>query len=165
MANLTRWDPFREMMTWRNAMDRMFEDFGGLETFKGNNLGIPLDIVENEDNYVVKASLPGINPDDLEITYNNNVLTLQGEVKDEKDVEQQHYHLRERRYGTFSRSISLPATINADQIEAHYDAGVLTLTLPKAEEAKPKRISVKSADGQQKMIEGSSKDVNRKNGG
>ena len=165
MANLTRWDPFREMMTWRNAMDRMFEDtFGGIEPFQGNNLGIPLDIVENEDNYVVKASLPGINPDDLEITYNNNVLTLQGEVKDEREVDQQRYHLRERRYGAFSRSISLPATIKADEIDAHYDAGVLTLTLPKAEEARPKRISVKSAGGQQKMIEGSSKDAGGKNG-
>ncbi|MDI6693735.1 MAG: Hsp20/alpha crystallin family protein [Anaerolineales bacterium] len=162
MSNLTRWDPFREMMTFRNWMDRMFESALSTPSWQPFTWDLALDVAETDDEFLVKASLPGINPDDLEITYNNNVLTIQGEIKEEKDVEQHRYHLRERRYGNFSRSISLPATVKADAIQATYEAGVLTLHLPKVEEAKPKRIAVKSV-GAPQMIEGKAKEIASKN--
>ena len=155
MSNLIRWDPFREMTNWRNAMDRMFDRAIAapdalLETTDWN---LALDVAETYNEFLVKASLPGINADDLDITYNNNVLTIKGETKEEKDVDEKHYHLRERRYGSFSRSISLPAPVKPESIEATFEAGVLTLHLPKSEEAKPKRIQVKNG-GIPKMIEG-----------
>jgi HSP20 family protein len=168
MSNLTRWDPFRELWSVRNMMDRMMdrwlEPTWSLTTdWQPASWDLALDVAETEDHYVVKASLPGMDPDDLEITYNNNLLTIKGEVKEEKDVDEQRYHLRERRYGTFSRSITLPATVKADAIEASYETGVLTLRLPKAEEAKPKRIPVHSGQTPQKMIEGKVKDIAHKN--
>ena len=159
MSNLTRWDPFREMMTLRSMMDRMFDEtfFGPRSDWSEQvNWGLALDVAETGDGFVVKASLPGINPDDLEITYNNNILTIKGQVEEEKDSEERRYHLRERRYGSFSRSITLPSSVKADAIEANYDAGVLTLTLPKMEETKPKRIAVQAAP---KMIEGKVVDI------
>lgn len=165
MSNLTRWDPFREMMSFRSAMDRLFD-----ETFFGRQAGWEsqfgwspaLDVSETADEYLVKASLPGIQPDELEITYNNNVLTIKGETQSEHEVEEQRYHLRERRTGSFSRSISLPSTVDADHIQASYTAGVLTLHLPKVEEAKPKRIQVRSGETPQ-VIEGKSRDIKNKN--
>jgi len=111
---------------------------------------------------VVKASVPGINPDDLEITFTDGTLTIKGETREEKNVEETHYHMRERRFGRFSRSISLPTNLDADKIEASYDTGVLTLRLPKAEEMKPKRIEVKSGTKQQ-TIEGKLTDIAGKN--
>jgi HSP20 family protein len=149
---LTRWDPYREMMSMRRAMDRLIEGSLGDEiNGQSNQWGLALDVVEDEDAYVVKASVPGINPDDLDITYSKGVLTIQGETRDESETAKGQYHLRERRFGSFSRSVSLPATIEADKIEANYQDGVLTLTLPKAEEVKPKRISIR-ADQEQRAI-------------
>ena len=153
MNYLSRRDPFREMFTLRNAMDRMFDNFlmGPEEWTQQAGWGFPLDVSENEDEFLVKASLPGVKPDDLEITYNNNTLTIKGEVKAEEEREGDHYHLHERRYGTFSRSITLPTSVDPDKIKANYDSGILTLHIPKAEEARPKRIQIQS--GQQKVIE------------
>ena len=171
MSNLTRWDPFREMMNLRSAMDRLFDDafFGSRSNWMERSgldasvWDLALDVAETNDEYVVKASLPGMNPDDLDVTLNNNVLTIQGEIKEEKEdkpSDDRRYHLRERRYGSFSRSISLPSTVNADAIQANFEAGVLTLHLPKVEEAKPRRIEVRSG---QKMIEGKAVDIASKN--
>ena len=150
---LTRWDPFREMLSMRRTMDRLFDrafdaEFPSVAT----SWDLALDVVENEGEYLVKASVPGINPDDIEVTFTDNTLTIKGEMKEDKDVEEKQYHLRERRYGSFARSISLPGHIKPDAIEAHYDAGVLTLKLPKAEEMKPKKIAVKT--GAPKLLEG-----------
>lgn len=147
MSELTRWDPFRDMLTLRNAMDRLFDSafVGPNIAWQSEALNMAVDVIENADNFVVKASVPGINPDDLEITLNNNVLTIKGEVKEEKDVEEARYHLRERRYGSFTRSFTIPSNVKAEEIQANYNQGVLSLTLPKAEEAKPKRIAVKSS--------------------
>lgn len=156
MANLTRWDPYREMMSFRRFMDRFFEDNmmnEGSEWDQQTRWQVPVDLTENEDSYMIKASLPGISPEDLNITYNNGVLSIQAETRDDKEIKEDRYLVRERRYGTFARSISLPATINADAIEASYDAGILTLRLPKTEEVKPKRIQVRNG---QRMIEGNS---------
>ncbi|MBE0409870.1 MAG: Hsp20/alpha crystallin family protein [Anaerolineales bacterium] len=152
---LSRWDPFREFISLRDSMDRLFDrTLSRMDSdFDTVSWSLALDVVESNDEFVVKASLPGIEPDDLEITYSDNTLTIRGETKTEQEVEESRYHLRERRYGRFSRSVSLPSKINSDKIKADYNNGVLTLHLPKTEEVKPKRISVK-AEGSKKMIEG-----------
>jgi HSP20 family protein len=145
---LTRWDPFREMMAIRNTMDRMFDSAltGTSTNWQPATWDLALDVSENQDEFIVKASLPGIDPEDLEITFNNNNLTIKGETGEDKEEEGERYHLRERRFGAFSRSITLPAGIEGDRIEARYDGGVLKLRLPKAEEVKPKKISIQSGE-------------------
>jgi len=153
---LTRWDPFRDMLSMRRAMDRWFDRTLEPSWSETPVWDLALDVVENKDEFLVKASLPGINPDDLEITFTENVLTIKGETKEDKEIKEEQYHLRERRQGVFSRSISLPNRVKSDAIEASYDSGVLTLKLPKVEEVKAKRIAIK-VDGA-KMIEGKSKD-------
>jgi len=151
---LTRWDPFQEMIQLRNAVDRLFDSTVAPFTAQPTTWGLALDVIEKDDEFVVKASVPGINPDDLEITFTDNVLTIQGETKAEEEIKDARYHLRERRFGSFSRSISLGSRIAADKIEANYENGVLTLRLPKAEEVKPKRISIHTS----KMIEAKARD-------
>lgn len=155
MNYLTRWDPYREMLGLRSMFDRFFDTSlasadAGWQPLTWN---LALDVAETDDEYRVSASLPGIDPDDLEITYDSNVLTIKGEMRKDDEVKEERYHLRERRYGSFSRSISLPSSIKADKIEASYEKGVLLLHLPKSEEARPKRIKVKSGEPK-KMIEG-----------
>ena len=154
MSNLMRWDPFREMLGLRRAMDRLFDDaISEAPEWEGMSWNLALDVIEGENEYQVKASIPGIKPEDLEITYNNNILTIKGETTEEKESEEKHYHLRERRHGSFSRSLTLPSNVKADEIKANYEQGVLTLFLPKAEEAKPKRIAIGTSNPQ-KVIEG-----------
>jgi HSP20 family protein len=94
--------------------------------------------------FTVKASLPGISPDDLNVTLEDNVLTIQGETKEDETIEENSYHIRERRYGSFSRSVRFPVPVEGDKVEANFENGVLTLTIPKAEAVKPKRIAVKA---------------------
>jgi len=162
MTNVIRWDPFRDMMSLRRSMDRIFDEaITDSETWQPATWDLALDVIENEDEYLVRASLPGLNPDDLEITYINNALTIKGEVKEENEVKESRYHLRERRYGSFARSILLPSNVSAEKIDANYENGILTLKLPKAEEAKPKKISVKSSDV--KMIDSTAADIKTKN--
>ena len=159
---LARWDPFREMLSLRRELDRAFDNaMSSSQTgWQPVSWDLALDVVENPDEYLVKASLPGINPDDLEITFTNNTLTIKGEIKDDQEFDQAQYHVRERRYGAFSRSISLPSGIQSDQISANYEDGVLKLHLPKAEEVKPKRIQIKAGESN-RMIEGKMKENNR----
>jgi HSP20 family protein len=109
-----------------------------------HNWGLELDVTEKNDVYTVKASVPGVNADDVQITLEDNTLTIQGEFKSEDETENERYHLRERHSGSFSRTITFPVLVNADAVEANYEHGVLTLTVPKAEEVKPKRIAVKA---------------------
>ncbi len=152
MNELSRRSPFRDMLDMRNMMDRMIErDLFGSSRFT-SDWDLALDVVEKANEFVVKASIPGINPDDLDITYDNNVLTIKGEVKGENEEKDTRYHLQERWSGSFSRSISLPGGVKADDIQASYQAGVLTLHLPKKEEIKSRRISIKSEEP--KVIEG-----------
>src|SRR3990172_5253062 len=136
---LTRWDPFHEMLNLRNTVDRFFETtLNDLNvTTQPMAWGLPLDVIENDDAFVVKASVPEINPDDLEIIFNDNVLTIKGSTKTQDEVKDTLYHLRERRFGSFSRSISLGARVRSEAIQARCENGVLTLTLPKSEEIKP----------------------------
>ncbi len=145
---LTRWDPFRDLVTMRRAMDRLMENSLTDEHDEfTSEWGLPLDVVENENDYLVKASLPGVKPEDVDITFNKGMLTIKGEMKDENEKDEGQYHLRERRYGTFSRSISLPSTVKAEDIQADYKDGILTLKMPKAEEVKPKRIPISAGNG------------------
>jgi HSP20 family protein len=160
---LTRWDPFREMISLRREMDRLFDTaLSGSQQagWQPASWDLALDVVESEDEYVVKASLPGINPDDLEITFTNNTLTIKGEVREDQDFEQAQYHVRERRSGMFARSISLPSGIESDQISANYENGILKLHLPKAEEVKPRRIQIQAGQSN-RMIEGHAKNGGR----
>jgi HSP20 family protein len=146
MAKIIRWNPYRDMYDLVNAMDRLVDSrylAPRMTWNSGSDWGIALDVSESEDAYMVKASLPGINPDDLDISIESNILTIKGEINEESESEGRRYHLRERRYGSFCRSFTLPNMVNTDAIEANYEAGVLTLSLPKVEEAKPKRIEVK----------------------
>ena len=146
MRMIVRRDPWlREMATWRNVMDRFFED--ALEsTFSETptSWALALDVAETEYGYIVKASVPGVKPEDLDITISDNVLTIKGEIAESEEIENGEWHLRERRFGNFQRSITLPAPVDADAVEAHYVDGVLTLEIPKVEEAQPKRIEVKA---------------------
>ena len=156
MANLTRWDPFRELADMRNMMDRMLErSFAVPQAGWQQTWDLPLDVIENEDEYVVKASIPGINPDNLDITFNDRTLTIKGESKGEEEKKEQRYHLRERWSGSFTRSISLPTRVKAEGIQASCENGVLTLHLPKTEEVKPRRIAIQA--NAPKVIEAKSK--------
>jgi len=162
MSNLIRWDPFRETLTLRNMLDRWMDQVwtGEVADPMNSAWNLAIDINETDDDYIVKASLPGINPEDLDITFSNGMLTIRGEVKEDHQEKEGRYHLRERMWGSFSRSLRLPGGVNNEAIQASYDAGVLTLYLPKAEEAKPRRIQVKK---DQKMIEGKLTDIKNRN--
>lgn len=153
MANVVRWNPMREAASLINEFDRMLE-YPLLRSRWGMPLqanevvgswGLALDVAEQGELFLVKASIPGINPDDLNVTLEDNVLTIQGETKDDQTIDENTYHIRERRYGSFSRSVRFPVPVEGDKVEAEYDSGVLTLTIPKAEAVKPKRITVKAS--------------------
>ena len=152
MTLIRSWDPFREMAQLRATMDRLLNETRNIPatTSEETIWTLPLDVSENADGYIIKASLPGVNPGDIDISLTDNVLTIKAEVKEEKDIEEAKYHLRERRFGSFLRSITLPTAVDDDKVEAVYEDGVLTLTIPKAEAVKPRKIAVKS----HKMIEG-----------
>ena len=150
MSTLTRYEPLREMVNLSRAMDRMFDRFVSESPLemptlwqRGDGYSLAVDVMEQEDKFLVKASVPGIQPEDIEVTFNDNVLTIKGETSEEREEKEENYHLRERHYGSFVRRVAMPTNINANAIEATNENGVLTLTLPKAEEVKPKRIEVK----------------------
>lgn len=156
---IRRWDPYREMMVLRNSMDRVVDRELALapNSWKSFKWSVALDVVESEDEYLVKASLPGINPEDLEITFEDNRLTIKGESKEEEEIDEARFHLRERRFGRFTRSIKLPSGIESEKIEANYDKGVLKLHLPKVEEVKPKKIMIKTSTPE--VIDGNATEV------
>ena len=141
---IVRWNPRYARRSMVNEFDRFFENSPEWPRWETTNkLALPLDVIENEDGYTVKASVPGIKAEDVEITFEEDVLTIKGEVANENEEEGENYHIRERRYGSFSRSIRFPVDVNADEVHASYENGVLSLNVPKAEEVKPKRIEVK----------------------
>ncbi len=148
--SIVRWEPFRDMMTLREAMDRLFEESfvspGRREWMAPAETALALDVYETEDSLVVQSSIPGVKPEDVDITITGNTLSISGESKEEKEVKEENYLRRERRYGAFSRSVTLPEGVNADQAEADFEDGVLTLTIPKAPEAKPKTIKIKGTE-------------------
>jgi HSP20 family protein len=137
------WDPVKEMVSLRDAMSSLLqESFVRPGALADGAAMLPLDITENENEFVVKASLPGIRPEDVQITVQGDTLSIRGEIKAEDEKKDEHYHLRERRYGQFQRTVRLSAPIRSDQAQAKFENGVLSLTLPKAEEAKPKQIKI-----------------------
>lgn len=147
MTALTRLDPIREMSTIRNTLDRFFNerlfDMPLMWEQNRESVSLALDVAEEADKYIVKASVPGVNPEEVEITVTDNVLTIKGETKEDKEIKEENYHLRERRFGSFMRSVTLPAPVNADKIEAVHENGVITLTLPKSDTVKPKKIELR----------------------
>ena len=145
MSNLTRWEPVREMMTLREAMDRLFDDaFTRPLGQSGVSVMPALDLYQTEDDVVVKANLPGLKADDVQITVTADRLTLRGEFKQENEQKGSTYHVLERRSGSFERSVVLPTDVQGDKAKADFENGVLTITLPKAETVKPKVITVKA---------------------
>jgi HSP20 family protein len=146
MSSLIRWEPAREMMSLREAMDRLFDDaFTRPLSMSGNAWSVPaVDMYQTDNEVVVKAALPGIKSDEVQINVTGEVLTLKGEMKQESETKEKTYHLREQRWGAFERSIILPTDVVADKAKADFENGVLTITLPKAEEVKPKTITIKS---------------------
>jgi HSP20 family protein len=146
--SIVRWEPLRDFMTLREAMDRLFEEsFVGprrREWLSPADGTLALDMCQTEDSVVVKTAAAGVKPDDIDITISGSTLSISGETKVEEEVEEGNYIRRERRYGSFSRSAVLPEGVEADKAEASFEDGVLTLTIPKAAEAKPQVIKVKS---------------------
>ncbi len=153
MTVLTRWDPFRELNSLQNRMTRLFEDqLGGREEALTTAAFVPpVDIYEDEHSIQLKLEVPGVDEKDLDLKVENNVLTVSGERKFEKEEKEENFHRVERRYGSFSRSFTLPNTVNTEDIQADYDHGVLKVRLAKRAEAKPKQIKVNVG---QKAIEG-----------
>jgi len=147
MASIVRWEPFRDMVTLRDALDRMFEEsfFRPPVPFAPWSEGaLAVDMYETDDSVVVKTAIPGVKADDIEVSVTGDTLTIKAETKEEQEVKEENYLRRERRFGSYCRSVTLPGGLEADKAEANYENGVLTLTFPKAEEVKPKTIEVKS---------------------
>jgi len=148
MSTLTRWEPTREITTLRDRMDRLFNEalgrgWGGEEGL-ATGVWVPsVDVYETPESIVLKADLPEVKKDEVDISIENNTLTIKGEHKVEKEVTEKNFYRMERSYGSFSRSFTLPPTVAGDKAEASFENGVLTLTLPKREESKPRQIKVK----------------------
>lgn len=146
---MTRFDPFRDLSALQDRVQRLFEHSlsrlrqgAGSEAFEGSSWLPAVDILETDNEIVLKADLPGVNPDDVDISVQDGTLTLKGERRFESGVKEDHYRRVERLYGSFVRSFALPPTVDADQLQAEYRNGVLELTLPKRPKAKPKQIKV-----------------------
>jgi HSP20 family protein len=154
MTVLTRWDPFRELNALQQRMNRLFEEQYGEreESLTAGAFAPPVDIYEDEQAIQLKLEVPGIEEKDLDVRVENNVLTVSGERKFEKEEKEENFRRVERRYGSFSRSFTLPNTVNTEDIQADYSHGVLNIRLAKRAEAKPKQIKV--SVGSQKAIEG-----------
>lgn len=147
MSNIIRWQPMSDLVSLRDAMDRLFEDsfVTPRKWLSPLDLSEPsLDVYETGNDIVVKAALPGIKPEDVDITLTGEMLTITGETKEETEQNDKTYIRRERRYGSFSRSVALPEGLDGDKADAKFENGVLTLSIPKSEQLKPKKIQVKT---------------------
>ena len=145
--SIMRWRPRHDLSNIREEMNRLFDDFftGWPERRRGlleGEWAPSIDVAETDEDIVITAELPGVDQKGVDITIVDDVLTLKGEKKEEKEVKEKNYHRIERSYGTFQRSISLPTGVKADKAKATYKDGVLQITVPKAEEAKPKQIKI-----------------------
>ena len=148
MKTLARWDPWREFETLQERINRIF-DTSLLRRYMGEEEGLEtgswvpaIDVIDNRDHYLVRADLPGVSKDDIEVDVSDGTLTIKGEKKRETKEEGDNYIRVERTYGTFVRSFTLPDDVDSDKIKASYENGVLELVIPKKEEAKPKKIKV-----------------------
>jgi HSP20 family protein len=150
MANLVRWEPLREMMwpsAMRDAMERMFDE-GMLRApvpFGSWGEGaLAVDMYETDEAVVVKTAIPGIKAEDIEVSVTGDTLTIKAETREEEEVKRENYLRRERRFGSYCRSVTLPGGLKTDEADADYEDGILVLSFPKAEEIKPKSIKVKT---------------------
>ena len=140
---LTRWNPARDFIRMQEDFDRFFRGFLPETSLARGTWEPAVDIGETNNAYLITADLPGLTKDEIKINYQDGVLTIHGEKQQEKEEKNKNYHRIERSYGVFERSFRLPSRIAADKIDAKYKDGVLTLTLPKTEEARPKEIPIK----------------------
>lgn len=154
---MIKYDPFRELRGLQDEMNRLFNV--GL-TRSGNQEDIvrgawspSVDIFENKDKIVIEAELAGMKPEDVDVSIENNVITLRGERKFEKNEESENYHRVERSYGSFTRSFTLPRTVISDEADASFENGVLSITLPKREEAKARKVEIKGVEAKPVKIE------------
>jgi len=155
MTYITRFEPFRDLFNWQGQVNRLFQDFnrGSDELLTTGALVPPVDIYEDEHSISLKLEAPGISEKELDIQLENNTLTIRGERKFEKEEKEENFHRIERRYGAFARSFTLPNTVDAENVDAQYENGVLKIKLAKRAEAKPKQIKV--SVGGEKIIEAS----------
>jgi HSP20 family protein len=153
MTMITRWDPFREFVTLQDRMNRLFPrgPEGQDESLTSTAFAPPVDVYEDEHNVTLKIEVPGIDEKDIDVRIENNTLTVHGERKFEKEEKEENYRRVERQYGSFTRTFTLPNTVNQDSVQADYDKGVLKIKLAKKAEAKPKQIKVNV--GSQKTLE------------
>jgi HSP20 family protein len=156
MTVLTRWEPFREFTTLQDRMNRLFRDSFGPEaqdqSLATSNFAPPVDVYEDEHNIMLKIEVPGIDEKDIDVRIENNTLTVHGERKFEKEEKEENFRRVERQYGSFTRSFTLPTTVDAEKVSATYDKGILKISLAKKAEAKPKQIKVNV--GSEKTLEG-----------
>jgi len=148
MYNLIRWEPMREMVTLREAMDRLFDDaftrpLGLRDGWRGSSIPA-IDMYQTDNEVIVKAAVPGMKAEEVQISVTGDVLTIKGETSQKEEAEEKNYHIREQRWGAFERSVMLPTTVVSDKAKAEFENGILTVTLPKAEEVKPKMITIKA---------------------
>ncbi len=143
---ITRWEPLQDIVSLREAMDRLFEESFIRPTTRllGREVAPVMDIYMTDNEVVVKAVLPGVRPEDVDISMSGETLTIRGEYKAEEEVKREDYYLQERRFGSFTRSVTIPMPVLAEKAEAKFEHGILMLNLPKAEEVRPKPIKVKS---------------------
>lgn len=144
MATVVRWNPFREIAAIQNAFDRALDAQQQREYRRSNGVTFPLDVWESDQNYTIRATLPGFAIDDIHVTWHEGVLNISGDVKRPELPEGYQARISENFYGNFSRSLTLPVAIDAENVETSYENGVLTLNLPKVPEAQPRQISIKS---------------------
>lgn len=142
----TRWDPFRDLMGIQSELNRLFgRTYAGEPGGGGGSWVPPIDIYETKDRYVVNLELPGVSPESVDVSVEDSTLTVTGERRFYADIPEEAFHRVERRFGPFSRSLALPPTASTDRIEAGFDKGILTIQIPKAEETKPKKITIKAS--------------------
>ena len=155
MTLLTRWDPLRDLATMQNRINRFVRESyspeGPEEAPGTTNFAPPVDIYEDEHTIAVKMEVPGINEKDIDVRIENNTLTVHGERKIEKEEKEENFRRVERQYGSFTRSFTLPSSVDTGQVSAHYDKGILKISLAKKAEAKPKQIKVNV--GTEKVLE------------
>ncbi len=139
---LQRFDPFRDLRNMEETMNRLWRGFGTTAPETAENWNIAIDVVQKPEEIVVNASLPGVKPEDIDLTIEDNVLTLKAERQAEHKEEDSRYLIQERSYGSYYRALRLPDTVDLNKVKSHYENGVLSISLPKAEEKKPKQIKV-----------------------
>jgi len=161
MTVLTRWEPFREFATLQDRINRVFRDSysgtGQDEALTTSSFAPAVDVYEDEHKVSLKIEVPGIDEKDIDVRVENNTLTVHGERKIEKEEKEENYRRVERQYGSFTRTFTLPTTVDTENVSANYDKGVLKITLPKKAEAKPKQIKVNigsEKQGSEKTLEG-----------